>query len=97
MELYAGHWWASRELGEVGVALVSEVLDPDFAGEESVCGELAQEGEEFDRLTEAFVLFQTFAIGDEVEDFLLLLRRAIQIGLAIAGRAGGVEPFEAAC
>ena len=41
MDSYIGHWWASRERSEVGVALVSEVLDPDFAGEESVCGELA--------------------------------------------------------
>ena len=36
------------------------------------------------------------AIGDAVEHLLLLLRRAIEIGLAIAVRAGGVEPHQPA-
>ncbi len=58
--LDAGDGRAAGELGQESVALVAEILDADFAGEKAVRGEVAQEGEEFHRVFESFILLWRF-------------------------------------
>ena len=80
------HGRAAGELFDVGVADVAEIVDADFAGEEAVGGELAQEAEEFDALAQAGILLRILAVGDQVENFFLLVGRAIEIGACRSGR-----------
>src|SRR5580704_18848382 len=93
--LNPGHGRAAGELGDEGIDLVAEILDADFAGEKAVCGEVAQEGEEFHRVLESLILPGVFAVSDEVEDFGLLLRSGVEPSLAITSGAGGIEPLQA--
>src|SRR3984957_4774109 len=90
-----GVGWAAGKNIQVFVADVAEVIDADFAVKETVGSEFAQQGEEFDAGAEAGVLLRVFAIGDQVEDFFLLVRGALEIELAVAIGAGIVEPHEA--
>src|SRR5271167_4812227 len=87
----AGDGWAALPVHDVGVADVAEILDADFAGEEAVGGEVAQEGEEVDGGEDGWVLLCVLAEGDLVEDLLLLLRGAVGVGAAVAVGAGPVE------
>src|SRR5258708_1919447 len=86
----------AAEFAEGGVGGVLEVGDADFAGVEAIGGEVAQEGEEGYSLAERRILFCVFAVGDQVEDFFLLVGGALHEDFAIAIRAGGIEPVEAA-
>src|ERR1700722_17532422 len=78
------------------VADVAEIFDADLAGEETVGGELAQETEEFDALAGAGIGLRVLAIGDLVENFLLLCRRALEVRAAVAIDAGIIQPHQSA-
>ena len=68
----AGNGRAAGKLFQERVADIAEILDSDFAGEESVGGELAQESEKFNALAQAGILFRILAVGDEIKNFFLL-------------------------
>ena len=86
--------WAAWEFRKEGVALVSQVLDPDLAGEEPIRREVAEKREALHRLDKRLVTFGVLAVCNEVEHFRLLCRRAIRPGLAVAPGTGRVEPPE---
>src|SRR5947207_13873867 len=96
LESDAGDRRAAGELGEEGIALVAQVLDANFAGEEAIGGKVAEKREELYGLDEGFLLLGILAKGDQVEDFRLLLRCAVESGLSIASGAGRVEPLQPA-
>src|SRR5258708_28312067 len=83
---------AAGEFAEGGVADVLEVGDADFAGVEAVGGEVAEEGEEGYALAEPGVFLGVLAIRNEVQDFFLLLWRALHEDVAIPIRASGIQP-----
>ena len=87
---------AAREFAQGGVADILEVGDANFAGVEAVAGEIAQEGEEGDSLAERGIFFGVLAVGDQVEDFFLLLWRALYEDVAITIGARAVQPEEPA-
>src|ERR1700722_15518728 len=88
------HGRAAGKLLYECVSDVAEVFDTDFAGEETVGGELAQESEELDALPQAGIFLRILAVGDQVENLCLLLRCAIEIRAAVAVDAGIVEPHQ---
>src|SRR5580704_5967869 len=90
--LQSRHWRAAGELLEIGIPDVAEIGDSDFAGEETVGGELAQECEELNALPQAGILLGVLAVGYLVENFFLLIGCAIKINVAVAIEAGVVEP-----
>src|SRR5258708_3220219 len=82
--------------GEGAVANILEVGDADFTGVKAVGGEVAEEGEEGYALAERGVFFGIFAVGNQVEDFFLLVWCALHEDIAVAVRAGGIQPEEPA-
>src|SRR5260370_38332667 len=89
-------WRAAGEFGEGGVANILEVGDADFTGVKAVGGEVAEEGEEGYALAERGVFFGIFAVGNQVEDFFLLVWCALHEDIAVAIRANGIQPEKAA-
>ena len=60
------------KLGQIGVALVAEIADPDFAGEESVGYEVPQKTEVINRPGKARILLGILAIRHQVQNLGLL-------------------------
>ena len=90
------HRRAPRKVLKVGVADITKVIDADFAGKESVGGELAKEAEELNSLRKAWIVLRVLPIGDQVKNLLLLPYGAIEIRLFIAVDTGIVEPHQPA-
>src|ERR1700687_2297535 len=90
------HRWATRKILHECVADIAQIFDPDFAGEITIGGKFPQKRKEFDALPQAGILLRILAEGDEVQNFFLLRRCAIQIGFAVAIDAGIVEPQDSA-
>src|SRR5208282_2963741 len=86
------HRRAARKLFEISIADVAQIGDADLAGEETVGGKLAKKSEEFNALPQAGIFLRVLTVGDLVENFILLIRCAIEIDLAIAIEAVVVEP-----
>src|SRR6266705_7081983 len=87
---------ATRKLAERCVADVAQVGDADFAGVVAVASHVTQEREEGNSLAERGILLGVFAESDEVENFLLLLWRAIDKPFAVMIGRVAVEPEDAA-
>src|SRR2546427_1329383 len=95
----ASLFWQRRAAGEFaegGVTYILEVGDADFAGVEAVAGEIAQKGKEGHSLAERWILLGVLAIRNQVQDFFLLLRRALHEDVAVAVGTSGIEPVKAA-
>ena len=80
-ELQSWHWRAAGEFFQECAADVAEILDPDFAGKKSVGGHIAQKRKELDSLAYAGICDRVIAISNLIENFFLLLRRAIKVEL----------------
>src|SRR2546425_11097787 len=99
LRVRSGLFWQRRAAGEFaegGVTYILEVGDADFAGVEAVAGEIAQKGKEGHSLAEGGIFFGIFAVGDQVEDFFLLLWGAFHEEVAVAVGTSGIEPVKAA-
>jgi hypothetical protein len=92
--LVIGYRGAAGEITQVGVALIAEILNADFAGEEAVGGVLPEGSKEFDTGTELRKFVGILAESDKIKDFFLLFRNALEVGLTVALRARGVEPHD---
>src|SRR5579872_3714740 len=74
---------------------ISEIFDPDFAGEKSISCHVAEKLKELNPLTQPLIRRCIVSIGNLVQSFLLLLWRAIEIDLAVVVRAYAVQPHQA--
>src|SRR6267143_477902 len=83
---------AAGELAQRGVPHILQVGDADLAGVEPVAREIAQKCKEGHSLAERGIFFGVLAEGDQVQNFLLLLRRALHEDVAITIRASGIQP-----
>ena len=90
----SGFWQgrAAGELAQRGVIYILKVGDADLAGAEAVAGEIAQKREEGRTLAERGICFRVIAERNEVQDFFLLLGRALHENAAGMVR----EPHESA-
>ena len=68
---------AAEKLLQVGVAEVAEVLDSDFASEESVSGVLTQRREELNTGAEPGIFLCVLAECDEIQHFYPLPHRTL--------------------
>src|ERR1700693_2318180 len=92
-------FWNRRtavEAEQVGVSDVAQVFDSDLTGEKAVGGHLAEKCEELHALAQAGIALSVLHIRDRVENFLLLLRSAVEIGLPISISAHSIQPHQAA-
>ena len=69
----ARNWWTTGELGQEGVSFIAQVLDADFAGEESVRGHVPQKEKNSIGSRSAGYLFKILAKRDLIEERFLLL------------------------
>ena len=68
----------SIEAEQISISHIAQIFDSNLAGEKSVGRHLAQEREELHALAQAGIFVRILAIGDQIENFLLLLRRHIR-------------------
>ena len=68
------HWRAPGKLLKVGVADITQVIDTDFAGIESVGGKLAQEAEKLNSLPQTWILLRVLPISDQVENLFYMAK-----------------------
>src|SRR5215813_9740300 len=95
-KLFFRHRRASGEFLDEGIADVAQIFNPDFAGKKAIRGELAQEAEELNALAQTRITLEVLPIRDQVENFLLLRHRAIEVRLFVAVDAGIIKPHETA-
>src|SRR6266481_7515434 len=87
---------AAGELAQSGVTDILKVRDTDLAGVEAVTGKIAQKRKEGHSLAEPRIHFGVFAVGDQVQNLLLLLRRALHEDVSVTVRASRIQPEEPA-
>src|SRR5712692_7501242 len=87
---------AARKILEICVTDVLKIFDSDLAGEKAIRGQIPQERKELDALAESEVDFCVFPVRNQIENLLLLFRRAVQIRVAIAIDTSRIEPHQPA-
>src|SRR5690349_15309168 len=87
---------AAVEAEQIGVSHVSQIFDSNLAGEKAVCGHLTKKCKELYALAQAVICLRVLTIGDQIENFLLLRRGALEIGFFVAIRTSRVHPHQPA-